>query len=176
VSNHAILFAVCAAPVAIWLYLLLGRGLFWSVRRSLLPAPESVQGAAAVAIVIPARNEADVIGRVITSLLHQDHDGSLHIFLVDDASSDGTADFAKSAAGILGRGAALTVVCSTPLPTGWTGKMWAVSQGVELALGKQPDFLLLTDADIEHAPGNLRQLVGWVESQKLDLVSQMVKL
>lgn len=175
-SNQAVLLSVCAFPVAIWVYLLLGRGLFWSVRRSLLPAPESVTRAAAVAVVIPARNEAEVIGYAVTSLLSQNYDGSLHIFLVDDASSDGTTGVAKHAAENLNRDTALTIVSGKPLPNGWTGKMWAVSQGVELALEKQPDFLLLTDADIEHAPGNLRQLVGWAESQSLDLASLMVKL
>jgi hopene-associated glycosyltransferase HpnB len=176
VPSQAILFAVCASPVVIWLYLLLGRGLFWSVGRSLLPAPESVPRAAAVAVVIPARNEADVIGRAITSLLRQDYGGSLRIFLTDDASSDGTVDAARHAAGSLGHDDALAIVPGRPLPNGWTGKMWAVSQGVELALETQPDFLLLTDADIEHAPGNLQQLVGWAESQDLDLASLMVKL
>ena len=175
-SNQAALLSVCAFPVAIWVYLLLGRGLFWSVRRSLQPAPASTPAKAAVAVVIPARNEAEVIGRAITSLLSQDYDGRLHIFLVDDASSDGTTGVAKHAAENLGRDAALTIVPGKPLPDGWTGKMWAVSQGVELALETRPDFLLLTDADIEHAPGNLRQLVGWAESQDLDLTSLMVKL
>ncbi len=174
--NQAILFAVCAVPVAIWLHLLLGRGLFWSVRRGLPAAPVSTPTAAAVAVVIPARNEADIIGRAITSLLQQDYDGSLHLFLVDDASSDGTIAAAKRAAASLDCDAALTIIPGKPLPAGWTGKMWAVSQGVELALEKRPDFLLLTDADIEHAPGNVRQLVGWAESQNLDLASQMVKL
>jgi hopene-associated glycosyltransferase HpnB len=176
VSNQAILVAVSVLPVVIWLYLLLRRGLFWSVRRSLPPAPVNRPTAAAVAVVIPARNEADVIGRAITSLLRQDYDGNLHIVLVDDASSDGTAETAKQAASGLGRDATLTILCSKPLPDGWTGKMWAVSQGVELALERQPDFLLLTDADIEHMPGNLRQLISWAESRNLDLASLMVKL
>lgn len=175
-SNHAILFAVCAAPLAIWLYLLLGRGRFWSVRRSPPRAQANTIAAAAIAVIIPARNEGDIIGRTITSLVQQDYDGSLHIFLVDDASSDATIAAAKRAAASLDRDPALTIIPGKPLPAGWTGKMWAVSQGVELALETRPDFLLLTDADVEHASGNLRQLVGWAESQNLDLASLMVKL
>lgn len=175
-SNEAIFIAVCGLPVAIWLYLLLGRGLFWSVRRNRRMPPASTLTGATVAVVIPARNEADVIGRSISSLLSQDCGGTLHIILVDDASTDDTVEVARQAAAKLGRGCALTIVASKPLPNGWTGKMWAVSQGVALALATRPDFLLLTDADIEHAPRNLRQLVGWSESGNFELVSLMVKL
>ena len=173
--NQAILFAVCAVPVAIWLHLLLGRGLFWSVRRGLPAAPVSTPTAAAVAVVIPARNEADIIGRTITSLLQQDYDGSLHLLLVDDASSDGTIAAAKLSRSELGPRRSIDRYPRQATARRLDRQMWAVSQGVELALEKRPDFLLLTDAD-EHAPGNLRQLVGWAESQNLDLASVMVKL
>src|SRR5690242_12305972 len=133
----------CAAalPVLIWLYLLLGRGGFWRVRPHpglLLPPSEPPKK---IVIVIPARNEADVIGVTITSLLAQDFHGICNIFVVDDGSIDGTAEIARAA----GRDA-ITVVKAPAPPSGWTGKMWAVSQGVETALPGAPDFLLFTDA------------------------------
>ncbi len=160
-------------------------------------APEPV-----IAVIIPARNEADVIGRAITSLLQQSEGApslsagvgdrvgawnNLHIFVVDDNSTDGTADAARAAgappwstslADRVGEAewSRVTVIPGRPLPAGWSGKLWAVEQGVEQALLLAPDFLLLTDADIEHAPENLATLVGVAEGGGYDLASFMVKL
>jgi hopene-associated glycosyltransferase HpnB len=175
--DAAFLFlAFAALPVVIWLYLLLGRGRFWRVDCQFAPAIASIRSAAYVAVVIPARNEADVIGRTIGSLLRQNFSGPLHIFLVDDASTDGTADQALKAAAELGRADSLTVVTSSPLPGGWTGKMWAVSQGVARAIATRPDYLLLTDADIDHSSDNVQRLTALAESGSYDLTSLMVKL
>jgi hopene-associated glycosyltransferase HpnB len=149
----------------IWIYLVFGRRHFWQVELPpRLPAPETRPR---VCAVIPARNEAEVIGRSIGSLAASDY--PLRIFLVDDHSTDGTAQAAGSYA-------ALTVLEAKPLPEGWTGKLWAVSQGIEAASREQPDYYLLTDADIEHAPDNLSQLVARAEDGGFDMVSLMVKL
>ena len=102
--------------------------------------------------------------------------GPLHVFLVDDESSDGTAEVARYVAVRLDASAKLSVLRSRPLPDGWTGKMWAVSQGVAEATSWQPDFLLLTDADISHAPDNVSRLIAVAERHGYDLTSLMVKL
>ncbi len=120
-----------------------------------------------VHVVIPARDEAESIGQAIRSLLAQDYDGRLRIFVVDDHSSDGTAEVAQAAGDV-------TIISSAPLPAGWTGKLWAVSQGVEAACGA--DYLLLTDADIVHSTDSVRSLVARAEAGSYDLVSYMVKL
>jgi hopene-associated glycosyltransferase HpnB len=169
---------LAALPVVIWLYLLLGRGMFWQIGRHLaVPSRNAIPAGRSVAVVIPARNEADVIGNTVASLLRQTYSGPLRIFVVDDASTDGTAEAAwRAAQADLHRSGSLRVIQSWPLPAGWTGKMWAVSQGVEEALKTHPDYLLLTDADIDHDPENLSALVAQAEAGSYDLVSFMVKL
>ena len=129
-----------------------------------------------IAAIIPARNEADVIGRAITSLLTQQFDGDLRLLIVDDNSTDGTANAARAAAGMLGATNRVTVVNGAPLATGWTGKVWAMQQGWEAATQIKPDYFLLTDADIEHAPDNLSRMVAQAEQGNVEFVSLMVKL
>jgi len=126
--------------------------------------------AAAVTAVVPARDEADVIARAIGSLAAQHYPGDFHIILVDDSSSDGTGEIARS----LGSDR-VEVLTGAPLAAGWTGKLWAVSQGVAHA-GDVPTYLWLTDADIEHAPDTLRTLVARAEGEGRVLVSLMAKL
>jgi hopene-associated glycosyltransferase HpnB len=140
----------------------------------LYPA-STVNDASFVVAVIPARDEADVIAPCITSLLSQSG-VRMHIFLVDDGSQDGTAGVALQAAEGAGKSLQLTIVQGVPLPAGWSGKLWAVQQGIERASGLNPDFLLLTDADIVHSPDNIQTLARLSQSRKYDLVSLMVKL
>jgi hopene-associated glycosyltransferase HpnB len=167
--------ALVLAPFAIWLYLIGAHGRFWRGLdrddRGLPPAPASWP---AVTIVIPARDEADTIAASLGSLLRQDYSGPLRIILVDDQSSDGTAMVAAQAA----RGAdyPLTIVSGRPLPGGWTGKVWAMEQGLAQADEAGPRYLLFTDADIVYAPHVLRELVARAQSQHLVLASLMVKL
>jgi hopene-associated glycosyltransferase HpnB len=127
-------------------------------------------------VVIPARDEADVIGRAVTSLLQQNFGGELRILVIDDHSSDGTADAALRAADDCRRAASVAILRGAGLPDGWTGKLWAVAQGVEAAKEFAPDFLLLTDADIEHGPNTLATLVAKAEREQLALTSLMVRL
>ena len=111
-------------------------------------------------MVIPARNEADVIARSVGSLLAQDYPGPLSVTVVDDDSDDGTGEVAKAAA--VAGGPPLTVVRGQSLPAGWTGKLWAIKQGIDAAMAQapKPEFLLLTDADIAHTPDNVRVAGG----------------
>lgn len=162
--------------LAIWLYLLLGRGGFWLARERDGGSSVVLARWPKVTAVVPARNEADVIDQSVLSLLRQDYLGAFRVVLVDDGSDDGTAERAVDADRD-GSGR-LEVLRGSPLPAGWTGKIWAQHQGVlhALASDDKPDYLLLTDADIGHEPNNLSALVEQAESQKLVLVSSMVEL
>ena len=179
-----------AVAVAIWAYLLLLRGGFWRVAA----VGDAVQMAALqrrepagkmpalpaelrrIVAVIPARTEAAVIGESVESLLRQSFAGTLTVIVVDDNSTDGTADIARGAAEECQAGERLTVIAASEPPAGWTGKLWAVQQGIEVALRQAPDFLLLTDADIRHAGDSVARLVARADNDARDLVSHMVRL
>jgi hopene-associated glycosyltransferase HpnB len=173
----AILLSSTLLSLVIWLFLILFWGQFWRVDQQLeVNKDTDITTLPTVCVIVPARNEADVIPISLRSLLLQDYPGNFTIFLVDDGSSDGTANFAQGVAYALDKTQQLQIVSSTSLPTGWTGKLWAMEQGVQTASKLKPDYFLLTDADIEHDPSNLRRLVAKAETQKLDLVSIMVRL
>jgi hopene-associated glycosyltransferase HpnB len=172
------LFALIAGSVCVilWLYLLVAHGRFWRVQP--VASEEAAEPAVAgpIAVVIPARNEADVIGDAVRSLLQQTCAGVLHIFLVDDHSTDETAEAAQKAASGSSNPVALTVISGQPLPDRWTGKLWALQQGIDQALLLRPQFLLLTDADIRHSPYSIATLVGIADRGGYDLASFMAKL
>jgi hopene-associated glycosyltransferase HpnB len=163
--------------LAAWIYLLLFRGFFWMMRerddRNLPPEPAAWPG---VVAVVPARDEADVIDRSIGSLLAQNYPGDFQVVLVDDNSDDDTGEVAAEAAARAGVASRLKVIAVQPLGRGWTGKLWAVSQGVEAASASAPTYLWITDADIAHDPQTLRRLVARAEAGKLTLVSLMARL
>ena len=144
--------------LAIWIYLLIGRGMFWRMRSE----DSETTAAAGVTAIIPARNEADVIGRAVASL------AAVRVVVVDDASDDATADIARASGAI--------VVTARPLAAGWSGKLWAVSEGLKAAQADAPEFWLLTDADIVHPPDNIGGLVARARTGGYDLVSYMVRL
>ncbi len=146
------------------------------MRRHLLPRASAIESSAKIVAVVPARNEVDVVGRSVTSLLNQKLQTPLEIVVVDDASDDGTSEAARTAADAIGCSDRLQIVRSRPLPEGWTGKLWAVSQGVAHAEYARPEYLLLTDADIQHAPETVGQLLHVAETSSFDLVSIMVRL
>ncbi|CAL9607958.1 hypothetical protein SUDANB23_05570 [Streptomyces sp. enrichment culture] len=160
--------------LAAWLWLLLFQGWFWrtDVR---LPASRDPDGWPDVCVVVPARDEAAVLPASLPSLLAQDYPGRAEVLLVDDGSTDGTGDLARELARRRG-GLPLTVVTPGEPPSGWTGKLWAVRHGMELARARDPEYLLLTDADIAHAPDSLRRLVSAARTGGFDLVSQMARL
>ncbi len=160
---------------AVWLYLLLGRGGFW--REGVLPpAPEPARWPSVVAVV-PARNEAPYVGDAIRSLLAQDYPGDFSVILVDDHSDDGTAEVARRAAAEAGAGDRLSILGARELPQGWTGKLWALDQGIQQLARRDPppELVLLTDADIVHHRTNLRELAARIEAG-VDLASLMVHL
>ncbi len=153
----------------IWVLLVQFRSEYWRFdARDTDLLPEPVVWPSVVA-VIPARNEADVIAQSLGSVLAQDYPGDFRVILVDDQSNDGT--------GVTARGLTsdrLTVLTGSPRPAGWTGKLWALEQGV--AVAGSPEFLWLTDADIGHTPDNLRQLVARAAAGNLVQVSLMARL
>jgi hopene-associated glycosyltransferase HpnB len=202
-----ILSLLGTVSVLIWLAILLHPARPWDARPVGDDAPEPPAPAAwpAVAILVPARNEAESLPKTLPALLAQEYPGPFHVVLVDDRSNDGTADVARRAAEQHGAGARLQVVAGAPLPEGWAGKVWALEQGArecgvrsaECGVGsaergvadaprpaavtpdsapRTPHYLLLTDADILHAPDSLRRLVAESEAAGLALNSRMARL
>ncbi len=165
---------ISAVSLAVWLWLLLGHGRFW---RTDVRLPERREPAAwpRVAVVVPARDEADVLPHSLPSLLAQDYPGEAAVVLVDDGSTDGTGDLARRLSRRHG-GLPLTVASPGEPPEGWTGKLWAVRHGLAAARAGSPEFVLLTDADIAHAPDSLRSLVSAAVTGGFDMVSLMARL
>ncbi|WP_329170461.1 glycosyltransferase [Streptomyces sp. NBC_01685] len=161
----------------VWVWLLLGQGFFWRTDQR-LPLRGDPARWPSVAVVVPARDEAEVLPVSLPSLLAQDYPGDAEVFLVDDDSGDGTGELARELSVRYG-GLPLTVVTPGEPEPGWTGKLWALRHGMALARQRKPEFLLLTDADIAHEPDSLRELVAAAGSDGVDgfdLVSQMARL
>lgn len=165
---------IAALSLGAWLYLTLGRGRYWRAGERLEPSVEPAVWPEVVAI-IPARDEAETIGAAVASHMATDYPGKFSVLLVDDGSCDGTAGVARAAATGEQR---LDVAAAPPLEPGWTGKLAAVHHGVEQARAHSPGakYLLLTDADIMHAPSTLHRLVAKAESEQLALASLMARL
>jgi hopene-associated glycosyltransferase HpnB len=161
--------------LAIWLVLVFARGHFWRCidrdDRSHPPEPAAWPG---VVAVVPARDEASVIATSLGSLLAQDYPGEFAIVLADDQSGDGTAQVARDAAAASPHPERLFILSGAQLPQGWTGKVWAMAQGVKTARDQfAPKYILFTDADIAHDPDNLRDLVARAEAGGFGMVSLM---
>ena len=170
------LVALAAGMTAIaWAYLLVGRGRFWMnpVRdEERVPSPARWPS---VAVIVPARNEAEHISASVGSLVRQDYPGRLDIIVIDDDSSDGTGQCAETAGQDARR--SVSVIASHGLPVGWTGKLWALKQGIAAAEQRfRPDYLLLTDADIVHAPDTVSWLTAKAVAGGYGLTSLMAKL
>ena len=176
-SFHPILVTNLLALVVlvIWLYIAFLRGNFWRLEEEHLE-PKSLDKWPHVVAIVPARNEAETITRAVTSLLGQEYLGEFEIIVVDDQSDDGTAALARKAAEELGAAQRLSVQIVAALSPSWTGKLWALNEGISATSGKAPDFFWFTDADIMHAPDTLRRLVSRAETESLDLASLMVLL
>ncbi|MBW4501253.1 MAG: glycosyltransferase [Scytonema hyalinum WJT4-NPBG1] len=164
--------------LTIWVILLGFWGQFWRCDQQLTRQETDLPMFPAICAVVPARNEADLLPVTLRSLLNQDYPGHLSVVLVDDSSTDGTANVARDVAQELDKTQQLRVLSGQPLAPGWTGKLWALHQGIQYAqtLTPPPDYVLLTDADIEHDALNLRCLVAKAQQEDLDLVSLMVRL
>jgi hopene-associated glycosyltransferase HpnB len=179
--------------LGIWLHLFFGRGWFWRVRKQDADrtADEKQSKWPSVVVVVPARNEAETIGRAVAGLVKQDYPGAFSVVVVDDHSEDATAGVAQQVADESGAGERLRIVSASALEAGWTGKLWALNEGVSIenaadsgapgageqaATSEVPTYYWFTDADVEHVPDTLRRLVVHAERDKLDLASLMVLL
>ncbi len=126
----------------------------WAAGFLLLPRLRRCGGGASptrslpVSVIIPARNEEHNLPTLLGSLASQPMPPS-EIIVVDDSSTDGTAELA--------RGLGMTVIPSQPLPEGWRGKTWACHQGAQAATG---EVLLFVDADTLFEPGGLERIVA----------------
>lgn len=165
---------IAVGSLVVWVWLLLGQGFFWRTDQR-LPSRAAPAQWPSVAIVVPARDEADMLPVSLPSLMAQDYPGHAEIFLVDDCSRDGTGALARELSVRCG-GLPVTVVSPGEPEPGWTGKLWALRHGIALARSREPEYLLLTDADIAHEPDSLRELVAAAGSGGFDLVSQMARL
>jgi len=164
-----------AIPLAIWVYLLVARGYFWRVSEDNL-GPKRLEDWPRVVAIVPARNEALTISQAVSSLAKQNYPGQFSIIVVDDHSEDGTAALAQQAANESGASQRVKIHVASPLAPGWTGKLWALNEGIQSAANYSAEFFWFTDADIEHAPDTLQRLVSRAEKESLDLVSLMVLL
>jgi hopene-associated glycosyltransferase HpnB len=162
--------------LVIWFVLLFGRGRFWLADQRLPVAVEPPAHWPKVVAIIPARDEAQSIGAVLASHAATEYPGHFSVILIDDGSTDGTGEIARGIAATSPR--PIHVLEAPPLPPGWTGKLWALETGTRTAASLTPaaGMILLTDADIIHAPGTLIRLVAHAEGQGLGMVSLMARL
>lgn len=177
---HTAALSAAVLSLLIWVTLAFARGGFWRLRRfdaDLAAAEEPAAYAwPRVAILVPARDEAETIAACMASLARQDYPGAFSIFVVDDHSTDGTAELARRAAIECSAADRIRVHTAASLPAGWTGKLWALNEGVAAAAQDSPVFYWFTDADVAHAPDTLRRLVARAERESLDLISLLVLL
>src|SRR5712672_1960230 len=187
------LLLIGSISLTIWLYLAVARGGFWRLSEfdDDTANHESPSRWPNVIAIVPARNEAATIAQAITSLLQQNYPGEFSIILVDDHSEDATAQLAHQAAINLNAATRLEIHAAAPLPQSWTGKLWALNEGVSRVQRRgaallrpspatnspsDPTYYWFTDADITHAPDTLHRLVARAENHQLDLTSLMVQL
>ena len=167
------IFWGCIFATAIWLGLAFFRHGFWRVDQRLSLKPARLQKYPTIAIVVPARNEQEVIATSVEKLLSQEYDGHFSVTVANDESTDNTDKILRE---LQTRADTLAIIETDPLPDGWAGKMWALHQAIERQKNSKPDYYWLTDADIAHQPGVLALLVSHAEQNNLALVSQMVRL
>ncbi len=151
-----------SVSLLVWVWLVVARGRFWTTGQRLDPDEGPAWGQPfdypPVAVVVPARNEADTLPATLPALLLQEYPGPFSVFLVDDSSEDGTARVARAVAEEEGAADRLTVVSAGPLPEGWAGKVWAMQKGLEASASTGAPLVMFTDADVLHPPSSMRLL------------------
>jgi hopene-associated glycosyltransferase HpnB len=175
---HFLLIILVSVSLLIWIVLIFFHGDFWQVQRfsaDWQPGEATVKWPR-VLVVVPARNEAATISKAVESLLKQTYPSEYRVIVVDDHSEDSTASIAEAAAKSAAGTCGFSVVSAAAVPLGWTGKLWALQQGVQSETDFSADYLWFTDADIVHASDTLERLVARAENKHLDLSSLMVLL
>ena len=146
-----------------------------------------------VCVLVPARNEAEALANTLPALLTQEYPGQLTIIVVDDRSEDGTGERARRISQEFRMEHRLTVLSGAGLPQDWVGKVWALEQAAAVCGVESPEavlvhkhgererlptphYLLLTDADILHAPRSVWRLVAESQQHGLGLNSRMARL
>ena len=164
---------IAVAALLVWLGLLTLHGRYWQLSERLPAFATEPEVWPPVTAIVPARNEADVIGDTVARLEAQAYPGDFRVIVIDDRSEDGTGDVARAAAGTR-----TEVITAEERPDEWMGKVWAMEQGLRHMRDRSDEagFVLFTDADIHHPPDSLRRLVAHALDDDRDLVSLMVKL
>ena len=164
---------ISALSLAIWVYLLGFRGQFWRADQ-VLPAAKQPSKWADVTVVIPARDEAETIGTVVGAHQMSKYPGSLDIVVANDSSTDGTAEIAENTEGPR----PVEVLDVPPLTVGWSGKIWALHNAIEVISAREqtPCYVLFTDADIQVDETLFTKLVAVAERDGLALTSIMARL
>jgi hopene-associated glycosyltransferase HpnB len=175
-----VLRAAAWIAAAAWVGLIAARGRFWDASADGLRDPAPHDAAPDVHAVVPARNESDVIGATLASLLQQHYRGGFAVTVVDDRSDDGTGAVARATVASFDAGAPAAVIEAAPRREGWTGKVWALAEGVAAARarGAAPAYWWFTDADVHHDPQTLARLIATATARgdERELVSEMVAL
>ena len=135
------------------------------VNARLLRVPTGSATTARVSVLLPVRDEAERVGPCLRALLAQTGVPELEVLVLDDGSTDGTADVVRSVAGADSR---VRLLIGRPLPPGWLGKPHACQQLADAATG---DVLVLVDADVVLAPHAVAATVALLEDTGLDLLS-----
>ena len=170
-----LLLILVSLALIIWLYLIIFHGQFWLCNQYL--KENKLVDSPKISVIIPARNEAEVLPISLTSIANQDYQGEFNVNLINDQSTDNTQEIAQQITKNFSELVKINIIQGQDLPEGWTGKLWAIKQGIDYSKKTfQPDYFLLTDADIKHSQNNLKQLVAKAEKDNLELVSLMVLL
>jgi len=151
--------ATLAGPVAMY-----SERRFQALPQLPFPPPSLPPSLPALSVIVPARNEADNLRKILPSLASACYPGPIELIVVDDNSSDETARIARN----LGA----RVITLTDIPEGWSGKTYACHQGAEAAEGQ---WLLFTDADTVHHPHGPAQAVAYAEREGLDGLSLFIR-
>lgn len=169
---------VALVSLSAWILLTVDRSRRWADDLYLPESPAgSGGGGASVVAIVPARNEAALLPVTLPALLEQSG-VSLRVILVDDGSTDGSAEVALRVAETVGGLDRLEIIRADARPPGWSGKVHALLRGYQAA--GSPEWLLLTDADILHRPGSVTSLLsqagGGESTRSFDLISVMARL
>lgn len=164
----AMLSSVVIVSAIVWFAILALPWQPWRMRERFEARPDMVSAAdlSDVTVLIPARDEAAHLDRTLAALARQGQ--GLSVLVIDDNSTDGTAEVARVAP--LDN---LTVIAGQPLPPGWTGKLWALEQARRQVTTAR---VLLLDADILIAPGTIAGLRAKALAEGRQMVSLMAQL